>query len=606
MKNPKNKYQERVDYYTTKSANLTRTINYISYLRLIIAAIVITSGVFYFRDISDFISLLIGLVGIGLFIYVVIFYNKLLYKYNFFSILKQINETSIKRLENEWHGFEDIGEEFVDKSHSFSYDLDIFGDNSLFQWINSAFTYTGRIKLADFFRKPCTNKIEIESRQVAIDELAKKRWWRQRLQAEGLLVLNQKKDEDIKELLLWASVKNSIYSNAWITAIIYWLPIITVTSIFLSFTTDFIPIIIPSLLLFVQFLALFFAAGSIGKEFEILYKYKDSIKTYSNILKHIEKARFESNYLRTLKKSLVNEKGFTSLEQFKKLDRLVDKTLNRKNIVFFLINIITLWDFRCMIQLEKWKRYYGSLIEQCINTIGEFEAMCSLSIINHDYLTWTKPIIISDEDNVLEGNSLNHPLVGKKAVSNDVTIKDNTKILLITGSNMSGKSTLLRTVGINLILAYTGSNVHASHMKCSLMNVYTCMRIEDNLEKGISSFYGELQRIKIIVNASEGNERVFCILDEIFKGTNSYDRHIGAKKLLKQLINKGTMGLVSTHDLELGELEEESQGVIKNYHFQEEYRNNKILFDYKLKPGISKTRNALYLIKMAGIKIDEE
>ncbi len=605
MKDPKKSYKKRVDYYTLESDKLLKTINYISYLRLVIAAIVITSGVFYFNNMRDYISLGLSLLGIGLFIYVVIFYNKLSFKYNFMTVLKQINETSLNRLENQWHKFEDTGEEFVDDSHSFTYDLDIFGRNSLFQWINTTFTYTGRIKLADILTKSCTSKEEIENRQNAIEELAKKRWWRQRLQAEGLLVLEQKKDEDIKELLSWATETNSIYSKSWTSIIITLLPIITVITLLLSLFTGAISIIIPSILLFSQFMALFFSAGSMSKEFELLYKYKDSIKTYKNILKHIEKGSFRSSYLKNLKESLVNDKGFTSLEQFKKLDRLVDKTLNRKNIVFFPINIITLWDFRCMLQLEAWKRQYGHLIDQWIKTIGEFEALSSLAIINHDYITWAKPVI-SEKANVFEGYSLNHPLLRGRAVSNDVSIKNNTKILLITGSNMSGKSTLLRTVGINLILAYAGANVYASYMKCSLMNVYTCMRIEDNLEEGVSSFYGELQRIKKIVHAAEENQNVFCLLDEIFKGTNSYDRHLGAKKLLKQLINKGAMGLVSTHDLELGELEAESHGIIKNYHFQEEYRNDEIHFDYRLRPGISTTRNALYLIKMAGINVEDE
>ena len=200
---------------------------------------------------------------------------------------------------------------------------------------------------------------------------------------------------------------------------------------------------------------------------------------------------------------------------------------------------------------------------------------------------------------------LGHPLLSEKRVYNDVSIKDPSNILLITGSNMSGKSTFLRTIGINLILSYTGAPVCAKAFSASIMEIYTCMRISDNLEESISSFYAELIRIKMIVSASKEGKQIFFLLDEIFKGTNSLDRHTGAKILIKQLQSCGAVGLVSTHDLELGELEKESAEKVKNYHFREYYKNDEIHFDYKLRPGVSTTRNALYLIKMAGLDINE-
>ncbi|HWJ02256.1 MAG TPA: DNA mismatch repair protein, partial [Verrucomicrobiae bacterium] len=177
--------------------------------------------------------------------------------------------------------------------------------------------------------------------------------------------------------------------------------------------------------------------------------------------------------------------------------------------------------------------------------------------------------------------------------------------ILITGSNMSGKSTLLRTAGLNLVLAYTGAPVCAENFRCSVMRVYTCMRVTDNIEQSISSFYAELLRIKTIVQAARERGQVFFLLDEIFKGTNSQDRHTGAKILIKQLSKQGAMGMVSTHDLELSELEKESKGQIRNYHFREYYENDQIRFDYLLRSGPSTTRNALYLIKLAGIELEQ-
>lgn len=206
---------------------------------------------------------------------------------------------------------------------------------------------------------------------------------------------------------------------------------------------------------------------------------------------------------------------------------------------------------------------------------------------------------------MFNAKSMAHPLLGDRAVCNDLTLKKPSNIVLITGSNMSGKSTLLRTAGVNLVLAYAGAPVRAKKFSCSIMNIYTCMRISDNLEENISSFYGEILRIKGIVEACGRGEQVFFLLDEIFKGTNSIDRHLGAKILIKNLENGKTCGMVSTHDLELAEMEEESGGKIKNYHFKEYYEDGKIKFDYKLRTGVSTTRNALYLMKMAGIDIGE-
>ena len=193
-----------------------------------------------------------------------------------------------------------------------------------------------------------------------------------------------------------------------------------------------------------------------------------------------------------------------------------------------------------------------------------------------------------------------HPLIGDRAVANTYELVTPKQITLITGSNMSGKSTFLRTVGINLLLTYIGAPACANEFSCPIMNIYTCMRTKDNLEESISSFYAEILRIKLIIDACKRGEEVFVLLDEIFKGTNSKDRHIGATVLIKQLISNGARGLVSTHDLELCDLEEEMKEV-ENYNFREYYKDNKIQFDYKLRKGKSNTQNAVYLMRLAGI-----
>ena len=265
------------------------------------------------------------------------------------------------------------------------------------------------------------------------------------------------------------------------------------------------------------------------------------------------------------------------------------------------INILTLWDYQCLINLQRFKKASGASLKSWLEVIGEMEALNSLSTIAYEHSDWAMPKF-QDGSPIFKAKSLGHPLLGASRVYNDIHIEKSQNVLLITGSNMSGKSTLLRTTGINLVLAYAGAPVCAESFYCSIMDIYTCMRTSDNLEKNISSFYAELLRIKKLVTATENKTPIFFLLDEIFKGTNSIDRHTGAKVLVSKLSNENALGFVSTHDLELGEIENTNKKV-KNYHLKEYYKDDKLYFDYKLRTGVSTTRNALYLMKMAGLEI---
>lgn len=600
MENKKNIYERRVNYYSKLFSKISKRLNLIANFRLLISFLAIISTILLSKAKMNYIIWLVVPLFIFLFIYLVFIYNKIDNIKKYVSILKEINIGSIKRISGEWTDFSDKGDEFKDENHNFSYDLDIFGHGSLFQWINSAHTHLGRVTLANILSQPCKNKELINKRQEAIHELSSKRWWRHRLKAESMLI----DENDNEDLFKWASNINPIYSKSVIILILRLLPIITVGTLALSYLTNIISMKLPFLLLLIQFFLTYMNIAKKNEELNLLYKYRNNIRVYKKILNHFEKIKFDSNYINELKIKLNNNKGFTTAQQLNKLEKLADSISNRNNLIFFPINIIMLWDYQCMIDLQYWKNESGLLVKRWIQVIGEIEALSSLATIEYDYPNWTIPII-SDVSSYFKAKSLGHPLISNNQVCNDIDIKKPSNILLITGSNMSGKSTFLRTIGINLVLAYSGSPVCAKNMECSIMNIYTCMRTSDNLEKNISSFYGELLRIKKIIEATKNDEQIFFLLDEIFKGTNSHDRHVGAKILIRQLYNNGAVGLVSTHDLELGELENESHGNFKNYHFQEYYKDNNIHFDYKLRLGIATTRNALYLIKMIGIDLSE-
>jgi DNA mismatch repair ATPase MutS len=319
------------------------------------------------------------------------------------------------------------------------------------------------------------------------------------------------------------------------------------------------------------------------------------------MIKLIEEKNFHSKLLMDIKHEFIGEK-FKASKAINKLSKISNKVSDRRNLFSILLNAIFLWDFHLIAQLENWKKQYGKLVMPWLNAIGDMEALSSLSIIGFDNPKWTLPVI--DNCPKVKAENTAHPLLSNDAVCNCVEINISSSILLITGSNMSGKSTFLRTIGINLVLAYAGASVRADEFSCGLMNIYTCMRISDNLEKNISSFYAEIIRIKKVVTAANVGEAVFFLLDEIFKGTNSLDRHTGAEALINMLSKENTLGIVSTHDLELGDLENKNQKV-KNYNFQEYYKDNEIHFDYKLRKGVSTTRNAKFLMKLAGIEFIE-
>ncbi|AKL96448.1 DNA mismatch repair protein MutS [Clostridium aceticum] len=603
MEKIRNIYKKRVAYYSKTISKLAKSINTLGNLRLLAGIIGVINGIFFVASRNSLIALIIFFISIAVFIYLVSIYNNLQRSEDYITLLKTINEDSIKRLDGDWTDFKDDGAEFKNRQHRFSEDLDIFGEGSLFQWVSRSTTPMGKIALAKMLSEPENKKDVINKRQKAVEELSKKRWWRQRLQVEGLLIDNRYMNKE--RFLQWATNANGSFSNAWVVVGIRSLPIITMSLLVMAYLINIVPKSVAILAVTLQGLLLLIDMKRRSKTLDLVYTYKNMIRVYSRMLDYIEKGNFHAEHLKELQQSLVNNKGLTAGQQLKSLEKLTDRILNRNNLAFFPINILTLWDYQCMIGLEAWKNQSGRFVEKWLDTIGTMEALSSLANIGHDYPQWTVPEIL-DSPSVFLGKVVGHPLIAKGQVCNDIAIQEPSRILLITGSNMSGKSTLLRTVGINLVLAYAGAPVCASSMKCSIVNLYTCMRISDNLERKISSFYGELLRIKEIVAAARNSGQVFFLIDEVFKGTNSHDRHLGAKFLIKQLDQDRAMGLISTHDLELADIEQESKGSVKNYHFQEYYKDNEIRFDYKLRSGVSTTRNALHLIKMAGIKIKDE
>ncbi|SHI04980.1 MutS-related protein [Clostridium grantii] len=593
-------YDKRMKRYENLKSKQKQTINFYSVLRLVIFISAIVLGLIFLKQDNYMFFGITVLIFLIFFLVVAKKHSVLIAKLKLCESLISINKKSLERKKGKWKGFKDQGSEFVDESSNFTYDLDIFGKNSLFQYINVTKTFYGRHELKNILSEFPTNKEKIIQKQEAVKELALSIGWRQKLQA--LPSISEENIKSPEELVIWSKEKIDFYESKSVNFLVIILPLITILFGVLHFIFNLIPYTVPAILFIIQIGITGYKFGERADYLNELFKYKRDIEIYWHMIEHIEKKDFNSIYLEKLKAKLVNNKKETCGKSMKEFNKIVTKISDRRNMFYLIKNLIFLSDYKVCKSLNKWKNNSGENLQQWLQVIGEFEALSSLSIINFDNPNWTTPEFT--EKKIIKSEKLAHPLITSNRISNYISISEESPVLLITGSNMAGKSTYLRTIGINLVLSYTGAAVCASSFTCPLLNIYSCMRISDDIDQNISSFYGEIIRIKKIIDAVNRNEKVFFLLDEIFKGTNSIDRHTGAISLVNKLEKVGAVGLVSTHDLELGELEKTSKGKIKNYHFEEYYKDNKIYFDYKLKKGISKTRNASYLMKMAGLQVD--
>jgi len=545
-----------------------------------------------------------GILTIVLFVLVLIAFYKTKESHQKHQEYLKIYEQYLARIERDWDKLDDGGKQWIEENHPYSNDLDIFGDHSLYRWINIGQTPIGKEKLAKLLNNPYTDQDKIEKRQRIIKELADKTEFGIHLQAEGKL---QKKIQYHADKLI-AFGENT--SNKKVSKGMHLMLAINTTIMLGSFVLASLEVIwgmIPILLFVLQIAIHTYGFNRNKKLYQDIYGSKQMLEAYKHLFDRIEKESFKGQELKELQEKL-REKG-SAAESIKGLARISDALDIRYNPLIYLpLNYLLQWDYHWMIHLSKWQRKYGSEIKEWLNIVGEFECFASLALISQIHDDWVYPVIDDKGQSskmVLDVQDIGHPLIPPKVCqSNNFEMKNS--YIVVTGSNMSGKTTFLRTVGINLILAYTGAPVCAVKMKCSLMKVYTSMRINDDLTAGISTFHAELLRIKMIVEAAQSGEPMIYLIDEIFRGTNSLDRIQGAKSVMLNLKKPHIMGMMSTHDFELCDLEAYDSNHILNYHFTEYYLEDKIQFDYKIRKGRSETTNARYLMGMVGIQVIED
>ncbi len=593
-------FKNRIDRFAAEEAVKKKQLDSMGNLRLaaFLAGAAVT--VLCFVKAGILFGFLAAAISLALFFWLVARHNRLSYETARLGGLAEVNRRYMERMQTGWVKFDDCGREFADEEHPYASDLDIFGPKSLFQWLNAAHTFYGRQFFSGFLKNPDKGAEAIRKRQAAAEELAAKLDFCQELQCEGLLAKEASKDP--AELLSYAENQTRRFKRDWIINLFYILPAVVILAFVLFFLGAPIPLFLPLLLLTVQMLICGIGYSKNAQIVNSVYGLKKNLGAFGSLLRRIESEEFRDETLRGLQQELFanGEPASASLRKLSSVATAVD--IKFSTVLYFILNFGLLWDYHCVFALEEWKRRYGGQIRKWLETVGRIEALSGLAVAGQMYPEWSFPEL--KEGLAFSALDLGHPLIPKEAcVRNDFAIDSGACV--ITGSNMSGKTTLLRTVGINLVLAYAGSKVFARRLECSVMDIFTSMRIRDDLNGGISTFYAELLRIKTIIEFSHKKQPMIYLIDEIFMGTNSPDRIAGARSVLKNLSKDWILGMISTHDFELCELEQNKSISVKNYHFTESYRNNEIGFDYRLKPGRSETTNARYLMKMVGIELME-
>ncbi len=505
--------------------------------------------------------------------------------------LRDINQRELIALQHIYDQFED-GVEFTDIHHAYSYDLDFYGEGGLFQFINRTTTQLGKKKLADSLNNPITGTEELKNRQESLLELAQYTRWRQYLAAKG-------QNHDENDLKLLSEKYPGLKKQKLIRTFTTILPAISLLSILL-FAFSIIPWGWVLIAVFTNITVLF----SFRKEVQHAYYYFGNqskiLDSYRDLLLHIEKKKFESNELVLLQKQLFS--------QDKKASKVIEELMRkmaafdyRANLAFALFaEPLLLWDLLCVLRLDTWYRKYSKDIIAWFEVIATFDAWSSFANLNHNHPQWPLPDI-EKKTFCLSANGLGHPLINpKKRIGNNFSMKKEGQIEIITGANMAGKSTFLRTIGVNMILAMNGCRVCSTSFSLKPIRLYTNMRTTDNLQKDESYFFAELSRLQNMLNLIKSGEPHFIIIDEMLKGTNSIDKLNGSIALAEQLISLNTNGIVATHDLKLTELAGRYHN-IRNSCFEVRLGDDNLIFDYKLREGVTQTMNASFLMKKMGI-----
>lgn len=592
---PDEYYQKQIDHYTARLKQIKKRRNLITLAKLLTFGYMIFL-IYLLINHSTQPLLLLGIGAILVFIFLTLWDSQIIYRQHLIEELLRINTLESDYLAGNFSAL-DQGERFNDPAHPYAHDLDLFGEDSLFQHLNRTVTFSGTQKLVSWLLSLSKDPEVIHSRQQAAEELCAEPEWCQHFRAAGALHPTQALDAVI---LKSGPTESPFFSKHSTVRLILWIAntIVIVSWAVTSFTP--LPFSISLVLSLLQLSALALYIKKINVYHQRLNLFLKTISNYLPLVRLIHDQSFRSPYLQKIRHSLFTPES-NSLQALTQLHRIQNSLDQRGNIVIaFILNGLYLKDFHTLLRLDHWRKKYGPDIETWTDVLSEADALISMANYRFNHPAYCLPVIC--QDRLLDTEEIGHPLLkSERNVTNDFSICSLHQIAIVTGANMAGKSTFLRTIGVNLILAQSGNVVCSRYFAFQPMTLFTSMRTTDSLSKDTSYFHAELLRLQQLVNIAQQEDKVFIILDEMLKGTNSVDKLNGSLAFLKRILSYPISGLVATHDLALGELADDFPEHFFNVCFEIVHSGSQITYDYKLHPGISSNMNASILLKQMGL-----
>jgi hypothetical protein len=537
------------------------------------------------------------LLPLGLFVWLAILLNRTRYSKTRAARALRFYESGLARLDDRWAGAGNDGERFRSNDHVYANDLDVFGKGSLFELISTTRTAAGDAVLARWLRAP-SQRPTLAGRQEAIRELTPNLNLREDIALLG---------EDVR-----ASIDDEVLERWGSAPGVFFPPFARVLALLLALSS-----ITTGVLFLANMLRLWPFAAVLGLNFILVAAFRKRVdlvlasveatgpdlRLERYLLERIEREPFQIAALRSIQERLRTD-GINSSRRLQRLERWIELVDSSEHMLIRTLGSVVLWRQQIAMGVEAWRRESGRYIAGWLGAVAEFEALQSLASLAYERPSWTLAEFAGDTEPLFEAEALKHPLLPpSRCIANNIAVGGDRRLLVVSGSNMSGKSTLLRAIGLNTVLAWAGAPVAAKSLRLSRLQTAASIRIVDSLQEGRSRFMAEILRIRQIVDLTAEPSTVLFLLDELLSGTNSHDRLIGATAVVKGLVERGAIGLVTTHDLALAGIESDLGAHAANFHFDDQIVNGQIEFDYRLKPGVVERSNAIELMRAVGLPV---
>lgn len=583
-------YAERLKQLQSEQAADEKRERGLGYAKVAVAAIVLLSAIIllYYTKL-----IWILLLPAGVFVWLAVLHDRKLRQIRQRQRSMMFFQRGISRLENKWAGKGESGNRFLDEQHPYARDLDLFGSASLFELLCTARTRAGEEKLAAWLSSAAAIP-EIKARHDAIRDLRQRVDLREQLFCVGDTVRAGVRPD---QLARWGEQKPILSSTTirvvttllgllWIAAMIAWAARgwavlgLAISSLCLAWSH--------------RIHQKWDAAA------DAIEEAAHGLDLLAGVLRLIDHGQFSAPKLRDIQ-SRIRHANFVPSDAIRRLDRIVGTIESRRNPALRLFDVLMFWNAQCVFLAESWQRKFGPHIRGWLDAAGEFEALTALAGYAFEHPADVLPEFV-EQGPLFEAQEMAHPLLpSDKAIRNDLKLGDGLQLIVLSGPNMAGKSTFIRCAGVNAVLAQCGAPVRAKSLRMSSLAVAASICVLDSLSGGTSRFYAEIRRLKVAEDLAAGSIPVLFLMDELLSGTNSHDRLEGTKLIVKSLVDRGAIGIVSTHDLALAEIPRTMNERATNLHFEDRLEDGKLIFDYKLKPGVVKTSNALELMRSIGL-----